>query len=158
MQRNVIIANFRKVVFKKKTLISKSDIKEGLVEGNFNRRTRFVTRSTCTVRLVTRSFCLTTRSTGLATRSTCLTTYSTRSTIYRSFDDWLYLWTENSQLCLINAAHEHFITQTGEKSKKHIKHMCCPGTKGTRAEKLKYPERYFVCFALFRVITCIYLR
>ena len=48
---NAIIANwdFRKVVFKKKTLISDSYIKESLLQGNLYRRTRLVTRSTCKV-------------------------------------------------------------------------------------------------------------
>ena len=85
---NAIIANwdFRKVVFKKKTLISDSCIKESLLQGNLYRRTRLVTRSTCKVRLVTRSTGLSTRNTSLYTRSICLSTYSTRSTICRSFD------------------------------------------------------------------------
>ena len=31
------------------------------------------------------------------------------------------MWIENSKLCLTNAAYEYFITQTGEKSKEHLK-------------------------------------
>ena len=62
-----------------------------LVQGNYYRRTCFVTRSTCTTRLVTHSTRLTTgstrnsrlptRSTRLLTRSTCLSTRSTHVSI-----------------------------------------------------------------------------
>ena len=82
MQGNVIITNrdFCKVVFKNKTVILGSYFKEALVQVNFYRKTRLVTRSTFTIRLVTCSTGLTTRSTGstrLPTRSTGLTTRST---------------------------------------------------------------------------------
>ena len=57
--------------------------KEDLVQGNFYRKTRLVTRTTCTTRLVTRSTLLITRSTclptlhtGLSTSSICLSTRS----------------------------------------------------------------------------------
>ena len=48
---NVIVTNrdFRKVVFKRKTVILDSYIKKDLVLGNFYRRNRLVTRSTCTI-------------------------------------------------------------------------------------------------------------
>ena len=69
MQGNVIITNkdIQKVIFKRKTAISDSYFKVDLVQGNFYRRTRLVTRST---RFSTRS----TVSTRLPTRSTCLST------------------------------------------------------------------------------------
>ena len=83
MQVNIIITirDFPKVVFKKKTVISDSYIKEDLVHANYYRRTRLVTRSTCKTHLVTDKNRLTTRSTRstrLFTRSTHFSTRSTR--------------------------------------------------------------------------------
>ena len=56
------------------------------------------------------------------------------------------MWIENSQLCLINPAHEHFITQTGKKSKTALKNFMGPRgpgpwsrCMGSKAEKNKYP-------------------
>ena len=53
-----------------------------------------------------------------------------------------YLWIENSQLCLINAAHRHFITQTGKKSKIALKNFMGPRGRGPTygAEKNKCPN------------------
>ena len=93
VQGNVIVTNrdFRKIVFKKKTVILDSYIKEDLVHGNFYGRNRLVTHSTCTIRRVTRSTRLTTlstlsiplptHSTGLSTRGICLSTRSTHLSI-----------------------------------------------------------------------------
>ena len=94
-QVNVIIRSrdFSEVALKKKT------IRGTLVQGNYYRRTRFVTSSNCKTRLVTHSTCFTirgtrlstlstrlsTRSTPLSTLSICLSTRSTRTTICRSF-------------------------------------------------------------------------
>ena len=77
---NIIITSrdFPEVVFKKKTVILDSQIKEDISQGNYYRRTRLVTCSTSKTRLVTHSTCLTTRSTRLSTRSTRLSTRSTR--------------------------------------------------------------------------------
>ena len=55
-------------------------LKRTLVQGKYHRRTRLVTHSPCTTRLVTRSICLPTHSTRLPTRSTRLSTRSTRLT------------------------------------------------------------------------------
>ena len=46
-------------------------------------------------------------------------------------------------MCLINAAYEHFITQTGKKPKTALKNFIEPGgrgaeSRGPRAEKNKY--------------------
>ena len=48
---------------------------------------------------------------------------------------------------LTNAAHEHFTTQTGKKSKTALKNFMGPGSRGAegghmgpRAEKNKYPN------------------
>ena len=93
MQGNVNVTNrdFRKVIFKRKTVILDSYIKEDLVQGKFYRRTRLVTRRACTIWLVTcstrlttlstRSTRLPTNSTGLSNRSTHLSTRSTRLSI-----------------------------------------------------------------------------
>ena len=107
MQVNVEITNreFRNVL-KNKIVILDFFLKKALVQGNYYRRTRHASRSTCTTRQISRSTCLatlsnrstrlSTRSTRLSirlstrgiclsTRSTCLSTRSTRSTICRSF-------------------------------------------------------------------------
>ena len=54
LQVNIIITNrdFPEVVFKKKTVILDSYIKEDIRLGNYYRRTRLVTCSTCKTRLV----------------------------------------------------------------------------------------------------------
>ena len=44
---------------------------------------------------------------------------------------------KNSQLCLINAAYEHFITQTDKKTKTALKTFMGPGGEEPRAEKNK---------------------
>ena len=93
---------FWKVVFKKKTVILYLCIKDDIVQGIYFRRTRLVTRSTCTTRLVTHSThlsngnaCLPSRSTRLPvyfsicstfspTSSICLSTRTIRNTICRS--------------------------------------------------------------------------
>ena len=86
MQVNIIITNrdFPKVVFKKKTVILDCYIKEDLLQDNYYRWTRLVTRGTWKTCLVTHSTRLTTRSTRLSFRSTRLSTrnfvFSTRST------------------------------------------------------------------------------
>ena len=49
-----------------------------------------------------------------------------------------YLWIENSQFCLINAAREHFITQTGKKGKKELKRFMRPGDWGVVARRPTY--------------------
>ena len=127
MYENVIIKNrdFRRVIFKKKTVILNFYIKENLIQGKFYRRTRLVTCSTCKIRLVAPSTCLITRSTHgtrlptgstcSSIRSTCLPIRSTRlytcnilsvhfstcSTIYQSFDDWLILIFVNRELEIV---------------------------------------------------------
>ena len=95
MQITVINTNtdFRRVVLKKKTIFFQTlTLKRTLTKSNYYSRTRFVTRSICTARLVTRSISLTTRctcgtqlpacTTCLFIRSTCLSIllfiYSTR--------------------------------------------------------------------------------
>ena len=46
------------------------------------------------------------------------------------------LWIENQQLCLINAVHEHFLTQTGKKSKIALKNsMGQGGAEGLEPRK-----------------------
>ena len=78
MQVNI---NFPNIVFKKKTVISDSQLKRTLVQGNYYRRTHLFTRSACKTPLVTDCTLLTTRSTRsthLSTRSTHLSTRSTR--------------------------------------------------------------------------------
>ena len=57
VQRNVIVANrnFQKFIFKRKTVILKSYIKEDLAQDNFYRRTRLVARSANTIWLVSHS-------------------------------------------------------------------------------------------------------
>ena len=70
------------------------------------------------------------------------------------------MWIENSKLRLTNAAHEHFTTQTGRKSKTALKNFMGPWGRGAegrhmqpradiwrrgpRAEKNKYPISYRV--------------
>ena len=68
---------FWKVVFKKKTVILDPCIKDDIMQGIYYRRTRLVTRSTCTTRLVTHS-------THLSNRNVCLSNCSTRLPIYFS--------------------------------------------------------------------------
>ena len=78
--------DFQKIVFKKKTVILGSYIKE--VQGNYYRKTHPITCSTCKIHLVmhstrltarsTCSTCLFTSRTRLSTRSTRLSTSSTR--------------------------------------------------------------------------------
>ena len=60
---NIIITNrdFPEVVFKKKTVILDSQIKENISQGNYYRRTRLVTCITSKTRLVTHSTRLITR-------------------------------------------------------------------------------------------------
>ena len=82
---NIIITNrdFLEVVFKKKSVILESQIKEDISQGNYYHRTRLVTCIISKTRLVTRSTHLTTRSarsTRMTTRSTHSTRFSTRST------------------------------------------------------------------------------
>ena len=48
------------------------------------------------------------------------------------------MWIENSQLCLINAAHEHYITQTGKKSKTAAKNFMGLGSQETNNQGLEY--------------------
>ena len=50
------------------------------------------------------------------------------------------------QMCLINAAHEHFITQTGEKSKKHVKKFMLPGYQGDEGREIEIPRKIFRLF------------
>ena len=56
---------------------------------------------------------------------------------------------------LTNAAHEHFTTQTGKKSKAAPKNFMGRGAEGPRAEKNKYPNfcliltTKFHCFLYF---------
>ena len=88
MQVNITFPN---IVFKKKTVISDSQLKRTLVQGNYYRRTHLFTRSACKTPLVidctllttrsTRSTHLSTRSTRLSTRSTRFSTRSTRLSI-----------------------------------------------------------------------------
>ena len=72
---NIIITNrdFPEVVFKKKTVILDSQVKENISQGNYYRRTCLVTCITSKTRLVTHS-------TRLITRSTCSTRLPSRST------------------------------------------------------------------------------
>ena len=72
VQGNVIVANrnFQKFIFKSKTVILKSYIKEDLAQDNFYRRTRLVARSANTIWLVSHS----THLTIFSTVSTCLPT------------------------------------------------------------------------------------
>ena len=80
MQVNAVITNkdFSKVVFKRKRLFQTLTLNRPLVQCNYCRRTRFVTRSSYKTCLVTHSIRLTTRSTHLPTRSTRLSTRSNR--------------------------------------------------------------------------------
>ena len=74
----------------------------------------------------------------MPTCSSCLSTCSTRSTICWFFDDWFdYLWIGNSQLCLSNVAHEHFITQTGKKSKAVLKNFMGPWVRGVEGRHMR---------------------
>ena len=45
-------------------------------------------------------------------------------------------------MCLINAAHEHFVTQTGKKLKTALKNFMGPGGREPRDEKNKYPIKH----------------
>ena len=75
MQVNIIITNrdFLTAVSRKKIVILDCYVKRALVQGNYCRRARLVTRNTCKT-------CLVTVSTRLTTRSTCSTRLFTGST------------------------------------------------------------------------------
>ena len=86
--------------------------------------------STCSNRLSIRSTCLT-------TRSICLSTCSIRiylSVFWRLCE---HLWIENSKLCLTNAAHERFITQTGKKLKTVFENIMGPGDRGAEGRHMR---------------------
>ena len=43
-------------------------------------------------------------------------------------------------MCLINVAHEHFVTQTGKKSKPALINFIQPGRRGRRPRKTNTPR------------------
>ena len=67
------------------------------------------------------------------------------------------MWIENSPMCLINVAHEHFITQTGKKSKPALINFMGPEAKGPRANTWSWgPRKTNTLFCWPCAIGCFY--